>query len=54
MMVNKHVLHVQLDSHVIQEILLESQLAQLECTHSTVNRLANLALQDLCVLTQMD
>ena len=54
MMVNKLVLHVQLDSHVIPEILQESQLAQLECTHLRVNQLANLALQDLCVLTQMD
>ena len=49
MMGNQYVRNAQLALHVIQEIQLENLLAQLECTHLKVNRLANHALQVLCV-----
>jgi hypothetical protein len=54
MMANQLALNAQLASHVILEIQLENQHAQLECTHLKVSQLANLALLALCVQMQKE
>jgi hypothetical protein len=51
---NQYVINAQLALHVIQEIQSENLLAQLECTHLKVNRLANPVLQDLCAQIQQE
>ena len=53
MMVNLHALNVQQVLPAIQEILLENQHAQQECTHLKVTLLADLAQQALCAQIQL-